>query len=382
MHSLTPLLAVKSVSKRYESLQALSNLSLSVNAGEFVCLLGPNGSGKSTFLKILAGTEPKSAGEITYRGHVLNPNSPWQKDLVMVWQSLALFPHMNVEDNVGFGLSVRGISRKDRLDRVQQTLRKVGLAGYGARKIHELSGGEQQRVALARALVLSPTVLLLDEPFGAIDVQLRSQLQALLREIHRSEGLTILMVTHDISEALALAEKIVVLDHGKVQQTGCPNEVLHQPRTAMVADFMGQKNVFLGTIMANKGSVVTVRTAAGDFRCQAATWLDAAIEVGQQAAYVIDAAKVRTWSKGENELDATIESRCILGSLTVIRANAPGVGSIRCEVYNGDSRTALLASDDIKLAWNVSDAFVIPQPAASYAEPRPVHSATKDLIIA
>lgn len=360
MLSDTPLLDVRSLSKRYDKVLALHDLSLSVRSGEFVCLLGPNGSGKSTFLKLLAGSEQRSSGELIYRGQPLHPASIWQKELIMVWQSLALFPHMNVQDNVGFGLAVRGVAKIDRHKQIELALSKVGLNGYGARKVHQLSGGEQQRVALARALILKPAVLLLDEPFGAIDTQLRSQLQALLREIHKTEGLTIIMVTHDISEALALAEKIVVLDRGRIQQIGTADEMLHQPRTPMVAEFMGQKNVLRGTVTAKTRGIVTVNTAAGYFNCREASWVPSTLEIGQDVAYIIDASKIRVSSSGENQLSATLESRFILGSLTIMRANAAGIGGMRCEVYNGDCQAAMVASDQIRLAWDTANAFAIP----------------------
>ena len=368
MPSMKPLLEVQGLSKNYDRAPALYDVSLSIGSGEFVCLLGPNGSGKSSLLKILAGVETKSGGVITYENTPLTASSAAQRELVMVWQSLALFPHMNVEDNVGFGLAVRKITGKARSQRIESTLRKVGLAGYDRRKIHELSGGEQQRVALARALVLSPTVLLLDEPFGAIDVQLRSQLQALLREIHRTEGLTILMVTHDIPEALGLSEKIVVMDAGRVQQIGTADEVLHQPSNAMVAKFMGQKNVFPCTVESICNGIVTVSTASGALKCQAADWIDTRLQVGDEVAYAVDASKVRAWSTGENILHGAIESRCILGSLTLINAIAPGVGCVRCELYNAQSIASIVANDDITLAWDTADACVIPFSSHLYSQ--------------
>ncbi|MBI4534352.1 MAG: hypothetical protein HY711_10450 [Candidatus Melainabacteria bacterium] len=168
------------------------------------------------------------------------------------------------------------------------------------------------------------------------------------------------MVTHDIPEALALAEKIVVLDRGTVQQIGTSHELLHQPCTATVANFIGQKNVFLGTVTASSRGIVTVETASGSFRGKKASWIADDIEVGQEVAYVIDLAKIKTGSTGENELIATIESRFILGSLTIIRAIAPGVGSVCCQVYNGDALVSIMTNDDIKLVWSTADAFVMP----------------------
>ncbi len=353
------LLDVRSLSKCFDGFKALDSMSLTVKRGEFVCLLGRNGSGKSTFLKILSGTESKSTGQIMYRGQPLIPATERQKELVMVWQSLALFPHMNVADNVGFGLSIRKVSKKEIATRVEETLNKVGLSGYGCRKIHELSGGEQQRVALARALVLRPAVLLLDEPFGAIDIQLRSQLQALLRDIHRNDGLTIIMVTHDIPEALALANRIVLLDHGRVQQVGTADDLMHRPCTAKVAGFMGQKNVFSGTISSITNDIITVSTTAGEFRCKKASWIEHVYQIGQEVACTIDAARMSLGADRENQLKVEVESRFILGALTIIRANAFGIGSLRCEVYNADSHVGV-TEDSMTMSWSTIDAFALP----------------------
>jgi len=215
-------------------------------------------------------------------------------------------------------------------------------------------------VALARGLVLSPTVLLLDEPFGAIDVQLRSQLQALLRELHRSEGLTIVMVTHDISEALALTEKLVVLDKGLIQQIGTADDILHRPQNGMVAKFIGHKNVFHGNVRAVLNGVVTVKTAVGDLKCGVASWIDTAPRIGDDIAYVVDASKINTGSSGENQLHGTIESRCIVGALTVVRGTVPHLGSIRCDVYGVDSLNQSSGDDKITFGWKTQDAFAIP----------------------
>ncbi len=356
MSSAPALLEVQCLRKDYGTVAALDNVSFSVKEGEFACLLGPNGSGKSTLLKLLAGSEIETGGNLLYRGTPLNANKEAQKEFVMVWQSLALFPHMNVEDNVGYGLSVRKVSRKELVCKVEHILRKVGLTGYQRRKIHQLSGGEQQRVALARALVVNPSVLLLDEPFGAVDVQLRSQLQALLRDIHRTEGLTILMVTHDIPEALALAEKIIIMDRGRVQQIGNAHETVHCPANGMVARFVGHKNVFPGSIIQTGRELVTVRTSAGDFACIRG---ENSLEVGQEVAYIVDAAKTKIGGNGDNTMRALVESRFILGALTVTRAVVPGLGNVRCDSYN-DQIMRLPSEDEVIIDWNTADATAIP----------------------
>lgn len=252
------ILKVENLTKIYNNTKALQSVALDICQGEFFSIIGPSGSGKSTLLKIVAGVESATEGRILYKGRSLDPTASESHDIVMVWQSLALFPHMDVESNVAFGLSVRNINKMEKGKRVKSALLMVSLNGYEKRRIHELSGGEQQRVALARALVVRPKVLLLDEPLGSLDAYLRGELQAELRKLHRDTGITFVMVTHDQSEALSLSNRIAIINKGSIEQVGTPEEIMKLPRTAFVARFVGDKNVFEGIVEDIMGDIYFV----------------------------------------------------------------------------------------------------------------------------
>jgi ABC-type Fe3+/spermidine/putrescine transport system ATPase subunit len=355
-----PLLEVERLAKTYGAVQALQGVTFSVSPGEFLAIIGPSGSGKSTLLKIVAGVEPATQGEVRYRGQKINADGPSPTDIIMVWQSLALFPHMTVGGNVGFGLTVRRIPVPEKRRRVAETLGKVGLAGYESRRIHELSGGEQQRIALARALAVRPQILLLDEPLGALDAQRRAELQGLLRDLHRSTGTTILMVTHDQSEALALASRVVVLHEGKVEQAGTPRAVSRQPRTPFVARFVGRKNVFSGTVASAHGKVVTIATAAGSFSGMWPPWVDAEPAVGMPAAYVVAPDRVSLGPGGENQVEGRLEGWSIAGSAELVRLDVQGIGLVQCEIREESDLLGSAPTRPILLHWATSDAFVLP----------------------
>jgi spermidine/putrescine ABC transporter ATP-binding subunit len=233
---------LSNITKRYEGAAAVDNVSVSVNAGEFLTLLGPSGCGKSTTLRILAGLAQPDGGQILFDGKDVTPLSPAQRRIGMVFQSLALFPHMTAADNVGFGLKMRGVDAADKKQRVAKALELVHLAHLADRYPRQMSGGQQQRVALARALVIEPSVLILDEPFAALDRKLRETMQKELHRITRELKITTLFVTHDQEEALMLSDQIAVMRSGKVEQLGTAGEIFEAPKTRFVADFMGISN--------------------------------------------------------------------------------------------------------------------------------------------
>jgi len=237
-------LRMHDVSKRFGTHLAVDGVSLEVMPGEFVTILGPSGSGKSTTLRLIAGLDRQDAGTIALGGVSVDPLPPHRRDCAMVFQNLALFPHRSVRDNVGFGLAIRRARDVDAARRVEALLRLVGLDALGERRPDQLSGGQQQRVALARALAVNPAVLLLDEPLGALDLALRRQLQAELRAIQRKTGRAFLHVTHDQQEALALADRVVVMADGRIAQVGTPVEIWERPTNRFVAEFMGFRNVW------------------------------------------------------------------------------------------------------------------------------------------
>ena len=236
------------VTKRFKDTLAIDHVDLRVPRGSFFSLLGPSGCGKTTTLRIIAGLEGADEGEVRLRGARVNDVPPFKRNLGMVFQGLALFPHLNVFNNVAYGLRVRRRSNKEISRRVKESLSLVGLDRFGDRRIGQLSGGQQQRVALARALVTQPSVLLLDEPLGALDLKLRLQMQLELKRVHRQVGTTFVFVTHDQGEAMAMSDRVAVMSHGKVEQEGPPEEIYYHPSTAFVADFIGETNLLEATL--------------------------------------------------------------------------------------------------------------------------------------
>jgi putative spermidine/putrescine transport system ATP-binding protein len=257
---------LEGITKRFGGTVAVDGLSLDVTPGEFVCLLGPSGCGKTTTMRIIAGFVEPDAGGVFINGQDVSHRHPNRRDIGMVYQSYALFPHMTVAENVAFGLRMRRIPRDRMTERVARILDLVGLASLGDRKPGQLSGGQQQRVALARAMVIEPTVLLLDEPLSNLDAKLRKRMQVELKTLQRTVGITTIHVTHDQEEALTLADRVAILNHGCVEQVGAPRDVYAKPRNVFVADFLGKANFLPGEIAASEGpdSRVVVRTEVGD----------------------------------------------------------------------------------------------------------------------
>ncbi|MCY4442802.1 MAG: ABC transporter ATP-binding protein [Deltaproteobacteria bacterium] len=247
------------VSKHYGPVVAVDRISFEVQAGDLVTLLGPSGCGKTTTLRLIAGLEMPTSGSVFIDGHDVSRLPASARDVSMVFQSYALFPHMTVFENVSYGLSVSGIGKAETRDRAEEGLRLVGLAGYGERLPSELSGGQQQRVAVARALVLEPTVLLFDEPLSNLDAKLRRRVREEIRELQQTLGLTTVYVTHDQEEALAVSDRIVVMRNAEIAQEGAPVEVYEAPRDLFVADFVGDANVVEAELVSREGDHAIVR---------------------------------------------------------------------------------------------------------------------------
>ena len=234
---------VEQARKTYGEVVAVDNVDLAVADGEFFTLLGPSGSGKTTTLRMIAGFEQPDAGTITLGGEDITHRPPYARDVNTVFQDYALFPHMTVAENVGYGLKVKGVRRSERSSRVDEVLRMVRLDGYGPRKPVQLSGGQRQRVALARSIVNQPKVLLLDEPLGALDLKLRQEMQVFLKALQQELGMTFLYVTHDQEEALTMSDHLAVFNEGRIEQIGSPADVYERPATEFVAGFVGTSNI-------------------------------------------------------------------------------------------------------------------------------------------
>ena len=231
------------VSRHYGQVRAVDDVTISVAEGEFFSMLGPSGSGKTTCLRLIAGFEQPSFGRIKIFGQEAAGAPPYEREVNTVFQDYALFPHMNVLENVAYGLQVKGVAKNEYISRAEDALNLVALAEYGLRKPSELSGGQRQRVALARALVNKPRVLLLDEPLGALDLKLREQMQHELKTLHKQLGITFIYVTHDQTEALSMSDRVAVFNKGKIEQCETPRKLYTQPKTSFVADFVGTSNV-------------------------------------------------------------------------------------------------------------------------------------------
>ncbi|WP_288842992.1 ABC transporter ATP-binding protein [uncultured Deefgea sp.] len=236
------------VSRHFGGVRAVDEVSVQIMDGEFFSMLGPSGSGKTTCLRLIAGFEQASAGAIFIHGVSAQGLPPYRRDVNTVFQDYALFPHMNILDNVAYGLKVKGIGQAERYRQAEAALEMVALAGFGGRKPGQMSGGQRQRVALARALVNQPRVLLLDEPLGALDLKLREQMQSELKALQKQLGITFIYVTHDQGEALSMSDRVAVFNQGKIEQIDTPKMLYSQPKTVFVADFVGTANVIRGAL--------------------------------------------------------------------------------------------------------------------------------------
>ncbi|RMF93117.1 MAG: ABC transporter ATP-binding protein [Nitrospinota bacterium] len=248
------------VVKRYGEVTALHDLTLQVRTGEFLTLLGPSGCGKTTTLRIIGGFEAVTSGEVRIKGRVVTTDPPYRRDTSMVFQDYALFPHKTVGENIAFGLKMRGVKRRERYRRVKEMLELINLPDIMERKPDQLSGGQRQRVALARSLVLQPSVLLLDEPLGALDAEIRKQMQLELKSLQKRLNMTFIYVTHDQEEAMVMSDRIAVMRDGYLEQLGTPAEIYDQPRTKFVARFVGKCNLWEGKVLQASGRMLVLDT--------------------------------------------------------------------------------------------------------------------------
>jgi iron(III) transport system ATP-binding protein len=312
-----PFLTVRNLTKSFGSFVALRNIDLEVGKGEFVCFLGPSGCGKTTLLRAIAGLDPQDGGSIHIGGRDVTKLPPSERDFGIVFQSYALFPNLSVAANVGYGLVNRGMAKAEIDKRVAELLALVGLADQGAKYPVQLSGGQQQRVALARALATSPGLLLLDEPLSALDAKVRVRLREEIKSVQRRLGVTTIMVTHDQEEALSMADRVVVMNQGVIDQVGSPEEVYRQPASIFVADFVGAMTFLDGTMKdASTVAVDGLALSVADARGAAA---GAKVRIGFRPEDVSVGA-----ANGANAFEAQVTSLEFLGAITRARLAPAG----------------------------------------------------------
>jgi spermidine/putrescine transport system ATP-binding protein len=352
----TVAVELSAVTKRFGEFVAVDDLSLDIYEGEFFSLLGPSGCGKTTTLRMIAGFEEPTEGDISVGGDPMRRVPPYRRPVNTVFQSYAIFPHLNVFDNVAFGLRRSGVKGEELHKRVTDACEMVQLSGFEKRKPSMLSGGQQQRVALARALVNHPEVLLLDEPLGALDLKLRKEMQLYLKNLQHEVGITFIYVTHDQEEALTMSDRIAVMNEGRVQQVADPPTLYELPRNRFVSDFIGQTNVFSGTVESVSGKRITLSTPSGKVEATAG---EAEVEVGAEAHAAVRPEKVRFGSEGDNVSTARIQQLVYLGVSTQYIAELPDGEKLVLYQQNSREDANPEIGEEVPVAWDARNCLIL-----------------------
>lgn len=351
---------IRNVSKWFGDVTALDNVSFEIRRGEFFSLLGPSGCGKTTLLRMIGGFETPSEGQILIDGVDTLGAPPYARSTNMIFQHLALFPHMNVLDNVAFGLKMKRLDDEVIKQKVHQALELVRLDGYGERKIDQLSGGQKQRVAMARALINDPSVLLLDEPLGALDLQLRLQMQDELRRLHKSLGNTFIFVTHDQGEAMAMSDRIAVMDQGHILQIGTPEDIYEAPRTRFVADFVGHTNVFDGHVSRIDDNGECLVACSGlTFRCIAPAGLTLEQPVSVALRFEDVTLGGDPGSADGTGCSATVTEKMYLGGMFRLETRTDEGVALTSDVTNSDAARLVAEGDTVNLTWQPANVSVL-----------------------
>ncbi|HKX74048.1 MAG TPA: ABC transporter ATP-binding protein [Acidimicrobiia bacterium] len=346
---MTAAVAFQQVTKRFDSVVAVDAVDLDIVDGEFFSMLGPSGSGKTTCLRMIAGFEEPTSGVVMLHGLNVTGKPPYQRDVNTVFQDYALFPHMSVADNVAYGLMVKKVAEPERSQRVEEALGLVRLEGFAGRRPAQLSGGQRQRVALARALINRPSVLLLDEPLGALDLKLRQAMQVELKALQREVGITFIFVTHDQEEALTMSDRLAVFNHGRVEQVGTPSDVYENPRNEFVAGFVGVSNIITGDLadrLRGSPAAFTVRPEKIELLAMSATPDPGQVVVEGE---VVEATYLGAFTRYRVALPDTV--------LTVVSQN------LEARPHN----VAAMVGKTVRLAWEQDSC----RPLAGSEEPTP-----------
>jgi len=354
---------LRNVTKRFGEVVAVDDVSLRIQDGEFFSLLGPSGCGKTTTLRIIAGFETPTEGEMYIQGELMGLTPPFQRNTNMVFQEYALFPHMSVAKNVAFGLEMKKVPKKEIARRVEEALELVRLPGFGERRPDQLSGGQQQRVAVARALINRPGVLLLDEPLGSLDLKLRKEMQLELKGLQHRLGITFVYVTHDQEEALTMSDRIAVMDQGKALQVGTPTEIYERPASRFVADFIGETNFLEGVVLKHDGTDIVVEVQG------MAPVLAQSVEAfarGRRATVVVRPEKIII-QKEDPELEnnwcwGTIESVVYIGTDTnyLVRLESGTTMRVREQNVTPSSSKVFHEGTMVALLWQRESPSILP----------------------
>lgn len=343
------------VQKSYDGeVLVVKDLNLKIAKGEFVTMLGPSGSGKTTCLMMLAGFETATHGEIRLGGQEINNIPPHKRGIGMVFQNYALFPHMTVNENLAFPLEVRGMGKSERESKVANALGMVQMGEFGNRRPAQLSGGQQQRIALARALVFDPKLVLMDEPLGALDKQLREHMQYEIKHLHESLGITVVYVTHDQSEALTMSDRVAVFDDGRIQQLAPPEDLYERPDNSFVAQFIGENNKLTGTVVSQSGDIVTVRLPNGqEFEALAVNCGGA----GSETLVSIRPERVELNASADtNTSSAKVLELIYLGDHIRCRLDVHGNQDFVVKVPNAAGHKHLVVGEMTQITWAPQDA--------------------------
>jgi spermidine/putrescine transport system ATP-binding protein len=351
------LVSFEGVVKRFGSFVAVQKLDFEIRKGEFLAIMGSSGCGKTTTLRMLAGLEAPTEGVIRLSGKPINDLPTWSRDTPMVWQSLALFPFLNVRENVEFALKMRGVGKAERRRRAEQWLDRMQISEFAERNISQLSGGQRQRVALARSLVVEPEILLLDEPLSALDAALKVRMQSVLKNLQRETGITFVYVTHSQSEAFSMADRVVIMSRGKIEQIGTPQEIYRTPRTRFVADFLGSSNLFTGKVRTGAGGL-ELDSPAGRLR------LAGGAQAGDTATITVLDTKTHLSlaapAGNVNAVPVRVIGEEFVGATATVYLETPGGQEIRVQKGHDELADLPLGIGQPLFAWwNPEDAHLV-----------------------
>lgn len=349
------ILRLANIVKVFDEQEVVKNISIDIRRGEFLTLLGPSGCGKTTTLRMIAGFENPTSGSIILEEEHIENKQPYELNINTVFQNYALFPHMNVYDNIGYGLKIKKVKKLEIKKRVQEMLELVQLNGYDKRMPDQLSGGQKQRVAIARALINNPKVLLLDEPLGALDLKLRKQMQLELKRLQKKLGITFIYVTHDQEEALNMSDRIVVMNNGVIEQIGIPEEIYERPKTRFVADFIGESNLFNATVEEVKGDKVILKIATGTIVVE-----NKKLNLGEKTCILVRPERIKYSTEKVQgfDLKARVKEHVYLGvgvKTTLLLTDGQEV------ILNDYSKESSLpeVNSEVWIFWNPQDEIII-----------------------